>query len=212
MGHSTVAFTEPQIYHLLRVLNDETLNRSFSTMERMVVDAVRGSPTVAPSRTAHFLFKGRCQTPMQRAPEDSSETESEEEGTTAVTRQPDSSSEGTGESSYYEESDSATEMDLIARSFTKTAVPSQASGEVQPSSGQQRNEPDISEFSSQHTTLQELTEQSRTTTRATSKSKKRKSDRRLTRRGVPMKEGVLLENRLDQIFHFRTCRSCPQLF
>ena len=34
VGHSTVAFTEPQIYHLLRVLTDETLNRSFSTLER----------------------------------------------------------------------------------------------------------------------------------------------------------------------------------
>ena len=188
VGHSTVAFTEPQIYHLLRVLTDETLNRSFSTMERMVIDAVRGSPTVAPSRTAHFLSKGRCQTPMRRAPGDSSETESEREGAAAVTRQPDSSSEGTGESSYYEESDSATEMDLITRSFKKTAVPSQASGAVQPSSGQQQNEPDISEFSSQDTTLQELRDQSRTTTRATSKSKKRKSDRRLSRRGVPMKD------------------------
>ena len=93
--------------------------RPFSTMERMVIDAVRGSPTVAPSRTAHFLSKGRCQTPMRRAPGNSSETESEEEGATAVTRQPDSSSEGTGESSYYEESDSATEMDLITRSFKK---------------------------------------------------------------------------------------------
>ena len=71
-------------------------------MERMVIDAVWGSPTVAPSRTAHFLSKGRCQTPMRRAPNDSSETESEEEGATAVARQPNSSSEGTGESSYYE--------------------------------------------------------------------------------------------------------------
>ena len=67
VGHSTVAFTEPQIFHLFRVLTDETLNRSFSTMERMVIDAVRGSPTVAPSRTAHFLSKGRCQTPMPYA-------------------------------------------------------------------------------------------------------------------------------------------------
>ena len=177
VGHSTVAFTEPQIYHFLRVLTDETLNRSFSTMERMVIDAVRGSPTVAPSRTAHFLSKGRCQTPMRRAPGDSSETESEGEGAAAVTRQPDSSSEGTGESSYYEESDSATEMDLITRCFKKTAVPLQAPSAVQPSSGQQQNEPDMSEFSSQDTTLQELREQSRTTTRATSKSKKRKRDR-----------------------------------
>ena len=72
-GHSTVPFTEPQIYHLLRGLTDETLNRSFSTMERMVTDAVRGSPTVAPFRTAHFHsigphFHCRCHTPMRRSP------------------------------------------------------------------------------------------------------------------------------------------------
>ena len=187
MGHSTVDFTEPQIYHLHRVLTDETLNRSFSTMERMVIDAVRGSPTVAPSRTAHFLSKGCCQNPMRRVSSDTSETESEGEGTAATTRQPDSFSEGTGES-YYEESDSATEMDLITRSFKNTAASLQAPSVVQPSSGQQQNEPDTSEFSSQDTTLQELREQSRTTARTTSKSKKRKSDRRLSRRGVPMKE------------------------
>ena len=33
-GHSTVAFTEPQVYHLLRVLTDETLRMSYVTMER----------------------------------------------------------------------------------------------------------------------------------------------------------------------------------
>ena len=50
-GHSTVAFTEPQVYHLLRVLTDETLRMSYDTMERMVLDAVRGKPATAPSRT-----------------------------------------------------------------------------------------------------------------------------------------------------------------
>ena len=32
VGQSTVAFPEQQVYHLLRVLADETLSRSFSTM------------------------------------------------------------------------------------------------------------------------------------------------------------------------------------
>ena len=143
VGHSTVAFTDPQIYHLLRVLTDETLNRSFSTMERMVIDAVQCSPTVAPSRTAHFQSKGRCQKPMRRAPSDSSETESEGEGTSATERQPDSSSEDTGESSCYEESDSATEMDLITKSFKRVSVPlTKGSGSTQTSSGQQQTETD----------------------------------------------------------------------
>ena len=40
VGQSTITFSERQVYHLLRVLADETLSRSFSTMERMVIDAV----------------------------------------------------------------------------------------------------------------------------------------------------------------------------
>ena len=46
LGHRTVAFTEPQIYHLLRVLTDETLKMSYSTMEQMVIGAVRGPPSL----------------------------------------------------------------------------------------------------------------------------------------------------------------------
>ena len=63
VGHTTVAFTEPQVYHLLCTLTDETLRKSFSTIERMVLDAVRGSPTALPSRTSHFQLKRRAQTP-----------------------------------------------------------------------------------------------------------------------------------------------------
>ena len=98
VGHSTIAFTEPQIYHLLQVLADQTLNRSFSTMERMVIDAIRGSPTVALSRTAHLQSKGSncCQTPMQWAPIDPSETESDGEESTARAGHQGTSSEGTG--------------------------------------------------------------------------------------------------------------------
>ena len=43
VGHITIALTEPLMYHLLRTLTDETLRQSFNTMERMVLDAVRGA-------------------------------------------------------------------------------------------------------------------------------------------------------------------------
>ena len=186
VGHSTVASTEPQLYHLLRVLTDEKLNRPFSTMERKVIDAVRGFPTVAPSRTAHFQSKGRCQTPMRRAPDDSSGTESEEEGTSAMAHQPGSSPEDTGESSYYGKSDSATEIDLITKSFKSVSAPhTKGSDSTQTSSGQQQTEPDMSEFSSQDTTLLEIRERAQLTGGTSSKAKKRIGDRRLTRRGVP---------------------------
>ena len=42
LGHRTVSFTEPQVYHLLRVLTDETQRMSYTTMEQMVIGAVRG--------------------------------------------------------------------------------------------------------------------------------------------------------------------------
>ena len=77
-------------------------------------------------------------------------------------------------------------MDLIT--FKKTTVPPKNPDETRTPFSQQQNEPDVSEFSSQDTTLQELREQARPITRTASKFKKRKSDRRLTRRGVPMRE------------------------
>ena len=54
------------MYLLLRELSDETLSMSYTTMERMAIDALRGKPTTAPSRTAHFQTfqtRGRAQTP-----------------------------------------------------------------------------------------------------------------------------------------------------
>ena len=37
VGHPTVAFSEPQQYHLLKTLTNETLSQSFTTMKRMVL-------------------------------------------------------------------------------------------------------------------------------------------------------------------------------
>ena len=54
IGHPTVAFSEPQLYHKLKTLTNETLSQSFTTMEKMVLGAVRGAPTTAQSRTDHF--------------------------------------------------------------------------------------------------------------------------------------------------------------
>ena len=74
-GHFTGAFTEPQVYHLLRVLTDETLRMSYDTMEKMVLDAVRGKPATAPSRTAHFYKRSRAATPYRGVSSDSSDVE-----------------------------------------------------------------------------------------------------------------------------------------
>ena len=78
-------------------------------MERMVLDAVRGTPTALPSRTSHFQLKRRAQTPGPGSQSDS-ETESDPKGT--ASDQLGSSSDDTCDASFYEETDSATEMDL----------------------------------------------------------------------------------------------------
>ena len=187
VGHTTVAFTEPQVYHLLRTLTDETLRRSFSTMERMVLDAVRGSPTALPSRTSHFQLRGRAQTPGPRSQSDS-ETDSDHPG--SASDRPGSSAEDTGGSSFYEETDSATEMDLISKSFKQTPVIPQ-SREIREETGgaQQQIELGAEWYSSQDTTLHEMREQVQKNLDAgPSKSKKKKGNKRLSRRGVPMRE------------------------
>ena len=189
VGHTTVAFTEPQVYHLLRTLTDETLRRSFSTMERMVLDAVRGSPTALPSRTSHFQLRGRAQTPGPRSQSDS-ETDSDHPG--SASDRPGSSAEDTGGSSFYEETDSATEMDLISKSFKQTPVILQSGGireEIEDT--QQQAELGAEGYSSQDTTLHEMREQAQKNLDAgPSKSKKKKGNRRLSRRGVPMREEI----------------------
>ena len=76
IAHPTVAFSEPQLYHLLRVLTDETISMSFSTMERLVIDAVKGTPTVNQSRTDHFRTRDRNQRSTSRGQLDSSEEDS----------------------------------------------------------------------------------------------------------------------------------------
>ena len=115
IGHPTVAFSEPQLYHLLKTLTNETLSQSFTTMEKMVLGAVRGAPTTAQSRTGHFRSRQRAQTSHPRMDSDTSEagTESHLYSGPPI---PGFSGASTGEdmTTNYEEPDSAAEMALIA--------------------------------------------------------------------------------------------------
>ena len=185
--HTTVAFTEPQVYHLLRALTDEILRRSFTAIERMVVDAVRGTATALPSRTAHFKLRGRSQTPGPRS-RGESETDSDRAGST--TDQLGSSTDDTGGSSFYEEADSATEIDLISKSFKRTPViPLGSETQADVTTIQQQTGLEAEGSSSQDTTLLEMREQAQKGSgEGPSTSKKKKGNKRLTRRGVPMRE------------------------
>ena len=90
---------------------------SHATMERMVLDAVRGKPTTTPSRTEHFRRKARASTPFREAGSDSSDAEigtitSADSDDQEVTDHGES-----GDSSSFRESDSACDMALITASF-----------------------------------------------------------------------------------------------
>ena len=187
-GQTAVAFTESQVYHLLRVLTDETLRMSHSTMERMILDAVRGSPIIAPSRTDHFKSRTRAQTPYRQVDSDSSDAGTGDFPTTDSEGH-DTIDRGTlGDSSSFGESDSAGEMALISASF-KTSVKTTDVPIISPTEqpGVMQTGSQETDRSSQDITLSEVREQSlRSKTKLP--SKKTPKGKRLPQRGVPMRE------------------------
>ena len=125
LGHRTVAFTEPQIYHLLRILTDETLRMSYETMERMVIGAIKGAPITSVSRTGHFKLQQRAQTPGPGQQEDSSDSSRDASHSGFGT---DTSEDvGTGreerELDHFNDSDSSGEMALISQAFKEPCIP-----------------------------------------------------------------------------------------
>ena len=187
-GQTTVTFSEPQVYHLLRVLSDETLRMSYTTIERMILDAVRGSPTIAPSRTGHFQLGARAQTPYRYANSDSSDAESGQLPIVDSEDQIATNFGGLGDSSTFGESDSAGEMALISatfeasnnRSAVKTTSLPAPSGLIQVDSQE-------TDFSSQDATLSEVRDQT-LGTKGKQRSKKASKPKRVSQRGVPMRE------------------------
>ena len=186
-GQTAVVFTESQAYHLLRVLTDETLRMSHSVMERMILDAVRGRPTTAPSRTGQFKLGARAQTPFRSADSDSSDGETG--GMPAVDSDFNSTDYGElGDSSSFGESDSAGEMALISATFkapvkkpdVQTVPPADQLETVLPGSQD-------TDRSSQDATLSEVRER---TLKSQSKlpDKKTSKPKRQPQRGVPMRE------------------------
>ena len=79
----------------------------------MVVDAVKSKPTVAPSKTSHFLIKNRAQTPGRWDQSDQSSSEAEYDSNADSRALTPTSAGDTGGSSFEGESDSATQMALI---------------------------------------------------------------------------------------------------
>ena len=141
-----------------------------------------------PSHLAQLISNsGNSQTLRGRA---LSEPETNSDRPGSAMNQLGSGTDDTGGSSFYEESDSATEMDLISKSFKRTPALRLGSGTqemVTTTQPQTRLEAEGS--SSQDTTLLEIREQAQKGSgEGPSTSEKKKGKKRLTRRGVPIGE------------------------
>ena len=158
LGHPTVAFTEPQIYHLLRVLTGENLKMSHANMEQMILDAVRGRPTTLPSRTDTFRSRARASTPFWQAESDSSDAEVEPFTSGESDDQDTQRRAETGDSSFSGESDSAGEMALITASYKTATQQSRTQADfITTTIGEQRGQD--TDPSSKDATLSEVSEQ-----------------------------------------------------
>ena len=186
LGHPTVAFSEGQIYHLLKILTNETMSLTYATMEKMILDALKGQPTTSQPRTDHFRLRTRAQTPARG---DSNNSSVESESGSELPRHSISGQISDNVTSC-EESDGATEMALIAASFAKPVLagPSTTTSTARLNVSSS-DEVGTSDFTSQDATLSEIREQSRVGKSHEDPSpKKTKKTRGVSRRGVPMRE------------------------
>ena len=175
LGHRTVSSTEPQVYHLLLVLTDETLRMSYTTMEQMVIGAVRGMPVTSASRTDCLKTRSRAQTPRRRQLSGSSGSFPEESDSGSGT-------DSTGDfntireeetSHFFNESDSSGEKALISQSFkepTKLVFNSGANEEARIDPCNEGFEP--TGQSSLDATFSEMREQTASCRPSTSRSEK----------------------------------------
>ena len=190
LGHRTVAFTEPQVYHLLRVLTDETLKMSFTAMEQMVIGAVRGAPVTSSSRTDHFRVRPRAQTPgpgLHSDSEDSSHSENFPGSGTDTSAGSSSGQEDRGLDSS-NDTDSSGEMALISQAFKEPFRPASTPRKATQDDPSQAGF-ESTEQSSLDATLSELrTQTSPAPPLASSSGKAPKRKRRKQTRGVPMRE------------------------
>ena len=191
VGQRVVAFTEPQVYHLLRVLTDEAINMTCTTMERMVIGAVKGSPVTAPSRTEKFRTRARAPSPgSNRQAGSSSDELSVDLGSQPSPQLDLSTLQDVSGLSYLEDSDSSMERLLIDRVYNKTASEnlSTASQPGLPHNTTE-GETELQEKSSLDCTLSELRGQSPTQkSRQAVVSARKSKSKRMPRRGVPMRE------------------------
>ena len=194
VGQRVVAFTEPQVYHLLRVLTDEAINMTCSTMERMVIGAVRGTPATGPSRTEKFQTRARSSTPGPNLSARSSSEETLTEFGSGYESQTNMSLlQNVSDFLDPSESDSSTEMALINQTLglVDPRGPPRTPQPAQPQDSSEEGA-ETGERSSLDITLSEI--RNRTPAQKSRKgvsTAKSANVKKVSRRGVPMREEFL---------------------
>ena len=181
-----MAFTETQLFHLLKILTNETMSLAYSTMEKMILEALIGKPTTKQSRTDHFRVRGRAQTPR---PEGSSGSSFESASGSDFLGQV-GAELGHESVASCEESDGATEMALITASSNKSTIadPPVSASRTLPTATS-ADEFESSGFTSHDVTLSEIREQTKVEkTQTEPPSKKVKKIKRMPHRAVLMSE------------------------
>ena len=194
VGQRVVAFTEPQVYHLLRVLTDEAINMTCSTMERMVIGAVRGTPATGPSRIEKFQTRARSSTPGPNLSARSSSEETLTEFGSGYESQTNMSLlQNVSDFLDPNESDSSTEMALINQTLglVDPRGPPRTPQPAQPQDSSEEGA-ETGEKSSLDITLSEI--RNRTPAQKSRKgvtTGKSAKVEKVSRRGVPMREEFL---------------------
>ena len=191
VGQRVVAFTEPQVYHLLRVLTDEAINMTCSSMERMVLGAARGTSVAIPSRSEKFRSRNRSSTPGPNQPVASSSDEFLAEHSSGPGSYADASVlQDFSDFPCLDDSDSPTEMALIDRTYNRTVSENLTTVVQQrPPPNSSGEETEAAEKSSLDITSSEIRDRSpgRKTRQGVPATKISKS-KRTPRQGVPMRD------------------------
>ena len=194
VGQRVVAFTEPQVYHLLRVLTDEAIYMTCSTMERMVIGAVKGTPATGPSRTEKFQTRARSSTPGPNLSVRSSSEETLTEFGSGYESQTNMSLlQNVSDFLDPNESDSSTEMALINQTLglVDPRGPPRTPQPAQPQDSSEEGA-ETGEKSSLDITLSEIRNgtPAQKSRKGVSTAKPAKV-KKVSRRGVPMREEFL---------------------
>ena len=186
MVHTTVAFTEVQMYNLLKILTNETLNLTYSTIEHMILHSLEGTATTAQSKTEHFTKRTRAQTPGRLEDSDSSLDSSV--GGSGFKHL--NVEEETRNLTSCEESDGTTEMAMISESFKRSSCKGAAVSASSTNAPNMTSEGiEISGSTTQDATISEFREQTRAENAIGGPmSKKTKRMKRAAQREVPIRE------------------------